>query len=174
MRSVRIATRGSSLALAQARWVGERLIEAHPGVEVSMVAVTTTGDVDRTSPVATLTEVGAFVRAVQQAVIEGSADLAVHSCKDLPIAGPGDLTVFYAHTADPLSWQGHGRLDLTNGLLWDIPIFGIFSPVFNAFVPGLGNKHTAAEDDEKSNGQKCKRMFFHDRILTDYAENYGC
>jgi hydroxymethylbilane synthase len=66
-----------------------------------MVAVTTTGDVDRTSPVATLTEVGAFVRAVQHAVIEGSADLAVHSCKDLPIAGPGDLSVFYPERGSP-------------------------------------------------------------------------
>jgi hypothetical protein len=51
----------------------------------------------------------------------------------------GELTVFHANTADPLSWQGHGSVNLTNGLLWDLPIFGVFSPVLNAFVPGLGN-----------------------------------
>jgi len=37
------------------------------------------------------------------------------------------------------SWQGHGRANLTDGLIWDIPVFGIFSPVLNAVAPGLGN-----------------------------------
>lgn len=51
----------------------------------------------------------------------------------------GALTVFFADLARSNSWQGHGHLQLTNGLIWDIPIFGIFSPVLNAVVPGLGN-----------------------------------
>jgi hydroxymethylbilane synthase len=69
-----------------------RLLEkAHPGAEVSLVEVTTSGDRDRTTSVATLTEVGAFVRAVQEAVLEGRAELAVHSCKDLPVDGPPGL-----------------------------------------------------------------------------------
>jgi hypothetical protein len=51
----------------------------------------------------------------------------------------GALVVFYANVAEPRSWQGNGQLNLTNGLIWDIPIFGLFSPVLNAFVPGLGN-----------------------------------
>jgi hypothetical protein len=37
------------------------------------------------------------------------------------------------------SWQGYGHAQLTNGLLWEIPLFGVFSPVLNAFFPGLGN-----------------------------------
>ena len=88
---MRIATRGSDLALAQARWVADRLSDAHDGLECEIVEITTTGDRDRTSPVARLTEVGAFVRAVQHAVLDGRADIAVHSAKDLPVGGPPDL-----------------------------------------------------------------------------------
>lgn len=91
MTTFRIATRASRLALAQARWVASRLQEAHPGLQLSLVEVTTTGDLDRVTPVATLTEVGAFVRSVQLAVLDGRADLAVHSCKDLPVHGPEGL-----------------------------------------------------------------------------------
>lgn len=93
MNEVRIATRRSRLAMAQAEWVASALRGAHPGLSVSLVEVTTTGDIDRTSPVAALTEVGAFVRAVQEAVLDGRADLAVHSCKDLPVAGPPGLEI---------------------------------------------------------------------------------
>jgi hydroxymethylbilane synthase len=92
---IRIATRTSQLALSQARWVGDRIVSAHPAVHIEIVEVTTTGDLDQVSPVATLTEVGAFVRAAQQAVLDGRADLAVHSCKDLPVAGPAELSAIY-------------------------------------------------------------------------------
>jgi hypothetical protein len=51
----------------------------------------------------------------------------------------GDLRVTSADTHNWESWQGYGQVQLTNGLLWDIPVFGVFSPVLNAFVPGLGN-----------------------------------
>jgi len=93
MNQVRIATRASALALAQARRVAELLLAKDPSLSVRFVEVTTTGDVDQTAPVAELTEMGAFVRAVQQAVLDGTADLAVHSLKDLPLAGPPGLEV---------------------------------------------------------------------------------
>jgi len=51
----------------------------------------------------------------------------------------GDLRVTSADTHNWQSWQGYGQAQLTNGLLWDIPVFGVFSPVLNAFLPGLGN-----------------------------------
>lgn len=95
MNTIRIATRASQLALAQARSVGAALLASHPGLGVELVEVTTTGDLDRTSPVATLTEVGAFVRSVQQAVLDGRADLAVHSCKDMPVHGPDGLRLIF-------------------------------------------------------------------------------
>ena len=101
MRPVRIATRASALALAQARWVAERLSRAHEGLAVTLVEITTTGDADRTSPVTTLTEVGAFVRSVQMAVLGDRADLAVHSCKDLPVKGPDGLMAFFPERESP-------------------------------------------------------------------------
>jgi hypothetical protein len=51
----------------------------------------------------------------------------------------GTLVITDAQTAFPLSWQGYGEMGLTNGLIWDIPLFGFFSPILNGFVPGLGN-----------------------------------
>lgn len=96
-----LATRGSALAMAQTRLVADALQAAHPGLEVTVLEVTTHGDRDRTTPVAELTELGAFVRAVQQAVLDGDADLAVHSCKDLPTAGPEGLVAFYPQRAEP-------------------------------------------------------------------------
>lgn len=101
MSTIRIATRASALALAQARWVAERLSHTHEGLQITFVEITTTGDADRTTPVTTLTEVGAFVRSVQMAVLEDDADLAVHSCKDLPVNGPDGLVAFYPERESP-------------------------------------------------------------------------
>ena len=116
MTDLRIATRRSKLAIAQAQWVASSLTRAHPGLKVALVEVTTTGDEDRVSPVTTLTEVGAFVRAVQRAVLEGEADLGVHSCKDLPVDGPAGLTITYPEREKP--WDvlcGHSLGSLPDG-----------------------------------------------------------
>lgn len=101
MSDLRIATRASDLAVAQARWVAEHMARAHPGLKPTLVEVSTTGDKDRATPVTTLTEVGAFVRAVQLAVIDGEADVAVHSCKDLPVDGPEELVAIYPEREAP-------------------------------------------------------------------------
>lgn len=98
---LRIATRASRLAMAQAGAVANALRAAHTGLGISVVEVESSGDIDKTSPVATLTEVGAFVRSIQHAVLDGRADLAVHSCKDLPIAGPPGLVPFYPERDEP-------------------------------------------------------------------------
>lgn len=92
---LRIATRRSRLARSQADQVAALLRRHHPGLETELVEVTTSGDADRATPVVSLTETGAFVRAVQEAVLDGRADLAVHSCKDLPVGGPAELIGFY-------------------------------------------------------------------------------
>ncbi|HJU80945.1 MAG TPA: hydroxymethylbilane synthase [Acidimicrobiia bacterium] len=93
MSDLRIATRRSPLALVQAHRVAHLLAAANPGVSIEMVEVSTAGDRDRVSPIAELTELGAFVRSVQDAVIERRADLAVHSLKDLPVVSPEALTL---------------------------------------------------------------------------------
>lgn len=51
----------------------------------------------------------------------------------------GVLNITRANTADPGSWQGQGQLQLLDGLIWDIPVFGIVSRMLNTFAPGLGN-----------------------------------
>lgn len=101
MTELRIATRRSELARTQAASIARMISTAHPDLTVSLVEITTTGDRDRTSPVTSLTEMGAFVRAVQQAVLDGRADLAVHSCKDLPTDGPAELAAWYPEREAP-------------------------------------------------------------------------
>jgi hydroxymethylbilane synthase len=98
-----LATRRSPLALAQARAVADRIRHTYgDSVQVALVEIDSTGDVDRASPVAALTQLGAFVRAVQAAVLDGRADAAVHSLKDLPTASPGGLVpIAFPERADP-------------------------------------------------------------------------
>lgn len=93
MNDVRIATRRSVLALAQAARVADLLRAAEPDLSVRLVEVATSGDRDQEGPIAELSDVGAFVRSLQEAVIDGRADLAVHSLKDLPVLGPEELVL---------------------------------------------------------------------------------
>lgn len=81
-KTLRIATRGSRLALAQTEIVAGILREAHPDVTVEVVVVKTTGDRDR-RPFAEIGGKGLFTTEVEQALLTGDADMAVHSAKDL-------------------------------------------------------------------------------------------
>ena len=85
-RALRLATRGSALALAQSRLVVDGLRAAWPELRVELVTVLTEGDRRRDVPAAALGGKGIFTAAVQEAVLDGRADLAVHSAKDLPAA----------------------------------------------------------------------------------------
>ncbi len=51
----------------------------------------------------------------------------------------GELHIRNANTRDPNTWQGHGWIRLRDGLIWDFPVFGVFSPILNTILPGLGN-----------------------------------
>jgi hydroxymethylbilane synthase len=83
-RPIRIATRASRLALWQANYVAGLLRAAAPETVVEIVHVTTTGDRDQTERLSAFGGLGVFTREVQKAVLDDSADLAVHSLKDLP------------------------------------------------------------------------------------------
>jgi hydroxymethylbilane synthase len=89
--SLRIATRGSALARWQAADVARELRAARPGLAVDLVVIATTGDARRDVPVWELGGQGVFVKEVQAAVLDGRADLAVHSAKDLPSSTPEGL-----------------------------------------------------------------------------------
>lgn len=83
-RIVRIATRASLQARTQAEAVGHQLERAVPGVRTELVFVETTGDQRQDVPLHSIGGQGVFVKEVQRAVLDGRADLAAHSAKDLP------------------------------------------------------------------------------------------
>jgi hydroxymethylbilane synthase len=84
MRPLRIGTRGSPLALWQARHVAERLRALDPARDVELVEIQTAGDTIRDAPLIKLGGEGLFTKAIQDALLDGRADIAVHSLKDLP------------------------------------------------------------------------------------------
>lgn len=90
---LRIATRGSRLALWQAEHVRDRLLALHPGLVVELVAMKTTGDRILDAPLAKIGGKGLFVKELEQAMLAGGADLAVHSMKDVPVDLPDGLHI---------------------------------------------------------------------------------
>lgn len=88
---IRIATRKSPLALWQAYFVKDALQNAHPGLEVELVTMVTKGDIILDTPLAKVGGKGLFVKELEVAMLEGRADLAVHSMKDVPVDFPEGL-----------------------------------------------------------------------------------
>ena len=88
---LRIGTRGSQLALYQANWVKEKLLQAHPGLLVTLVKIKTTGDKIQDAPLAKIGGKGLFVKEIEEALIKRRIDLAVHSIKDVPTEFPEGL-----------------------------------------------------------------------------------
>ena len=88
MRTIRLATRGSPLALCQTELVSELLRRAHPGLVVEPLVVRTRGDRDAAAPLDQIGGQGVFVTEVEAAVAEGRAEAAVHSAKDMPSVMP--------------------------------------------------------------------------------------
>ncbi len=91
LREIRIGTRGSPLALYQANWVRERLLEHHPDLKVTLVKIKTTGDKILDAPLAKIGGKGLFVKEIEEALIRKEIDLAVHSIKDVPTELPEGL-----------------------------------------------------------------------------------
>jgi hydroxymethylbilane synthase len=113
---LRLATRGSPLALVQAHRVASLLRAAHPGLEVELVTVKTTGDLRQDVPVWEMGGRGVFVREVQATLLSGRAGAAVHSSKDLqPVAAKGLCLAAVPERADP-------RDALVGSALADLPV----------------------------------------------------
>ncbi|MDR7122473.1 hydroxymethylbilane synthase [Rheinheimera soli] len=91
MQLVRIATRKSALALWQANFVKAELEAAHPGLRVELVPMSTQGDKILDTPLAKIGGKGLFVKELETAMLEGRADIAVHSMKDVPVDFPEGL-----------------------------------------------------------------------------------
>ncbi len=92
-QSLRIGTRGSQLALWQARWVQSALMEAWPDVAVELTIIKTQGDKILDVPLAKVGGKGLFVKEIEEALMDGRIDLAVHSMKDMPAEVPSGLTI---------------------------------------------------------------------------------
>jgi glutamyl-tRNA reductase len=109
MSKLRIATRGSQLALAQSGFVARR-IEESLGVETELVEIRTTGDRIENVSLAKIGGKGLFIKEIEEALLEGRADLAIHSAKDLPAAiAPGLTLAAFPERADPRdALIGHG------------------------------------------------------------------
>lgn len=99
-RALRLATRGSPLAVRQSELVAERL--AALDIAVELVLVTTTGDVRRDVPLSSISGRGVFTAEVDQCLLDGRADVAVHSAKDLPASAevPGLILAAVPDRAD--------------------------------------------------------------------------
>lgn len=88
---VRIGTRGSALAVWQAEWVKSQLLAAHEELAVELMVIKTTGDKILDVPLAKVGGKGLFVKEIEEALLDGRADLAVHSVKDMPAELPEGL-----------------------------------------------------------------------------------
>ncbi|MBU6215666.1 MAG: hydroxymethylbilane synthase [Acidobacteria bacterium] len=109
--ALRIATRSSPLALVQAGLVADELRARHPGLIVDLVSVVTEGDRRLEVPLAELGGKGVFANEVQAAVLDGRAEVAVHSAKDLPARTPDGLRIAAVpRRADPRDALVGGRL----------------------------------------------------------------
>ncbi len=119
MGTIRLATRGSPLALRQTEMVSELLRRADPGLAVEPVVVRTQGDQQASVPLDQIGGQGVFVTEVESAVTDGRADAAVHSAKDMP-STMGDHLVLGAvpERADP-------RDGLVGCTLADLPAGGL-------------------------------------------------
>jgi len=97
-----IATRGSTLALSQANWVRDKIYEQYTEINVDLLIVTTAGDLNQLQPMSEIGGKGLFVKDLEKALLEGRADLAVHSMKDVTSILHKDLEIsVIAEREDP-------------------------------------------------------------------------
>jgi hydroxymethylbilane synthase len=93
VKTLKIATRNSPLALWQAEHVKQQLIDLHPDLNVELVSMTTEGDRFLDAPLIAVGGKGLFIKELEQALLNGEADIAVHSMKDVTIDLPDELAM---------------------------------------------------------------------------------
>lgn len=93
LTTIKIATRGSALALVQANWVKDKLSKQFPDLTIELEIIKTKGDKILDVPLADVGGKGLFVKEIEEAVLDGRAQLAVHSIKDVPTEFPAGLGI---------------------------------------------------------------------------------
>lgn len=117
MNHLRIGTRGSRLALAQATWVARELAARVPSLELELVEIRTSGDRITDQPLGPHLGRAFFTKEIEQALLDGRVDLAVHSCKDLATTLPAGLRL----AAVPEREDPRDALVSGSGRLEDLP-----------------------------------------------------
>jgi hydroxymethylbilane synthase len=118
--SIKIGTRGSKLALTQSNMIREMILNQHPGIKVELVIIKTKGDKIIDSPLSRIGGKGLFVKEIEEALLDKSVDIAVHSIKDVPAELPDGLCIpFYPERENPadafLSIKYKRLIDLPSG-----------------------------------------------------------
>jgi hydroxymethylbilane synthase len=103
MRAIRIASRSSKLALTQTHYIRDALLTISPDLDISVLEISTHGDRDRSDFLYKSQVQGLFTSEVENALLDGRADIAVHSLKDLPTSGSPELTVGAVPTRQDVS-----------------------------------------------------------------------
>ena len=116
-----VASRGSRLALWQSEWVAERLKESHPGLIVEIRTIKTTGDKLAQSSLSRIAGKGVFTRELEEALLDETADLAVHSLKDLPTVLPEGLHLGAVPVREDPRDALVVRNDLSAGSILELP-----------------------------------------------------
>lgn len=129
----RIGTRGSKLALVQSEYVKRRMEEAYPEDTFELVIIKTTGDKVTDKPLAAIGTKGLFVKEIEEALLSGSIDMAVHSMKDMPAECATELTFAKA-------WK---REDCRDVLI--LKTAGSFSKLPSGAVIGTGSLRRACQ-----------------------------
>ncbi len=93
MQSITIGTRGSLLAVTQSTWVKKQIVARYPDISVNLLKITTKGDKILDVPLAKVGGKGLFVKEIEDALLAGHIDLAVHSMKDVPTELPAGLEI---------------------------------------------------------------------------------
>ncbi|MEK7353251.1 MAG: hydroxymethylbilane synthase, partial [Chloroflexota bacterium] len=114
-----VGTRGSKLAMVQTELVAARLRAANPGIEVSISRIVTKGDTNHNAPLELVAGEGIFVKELEEALLEGQIDLAVHSLKDMPTQLPKGLCLSAVmervNPGDVLVTKGQKLAELPSG-----------------------------------------------------------
>lgn len=118
MGALRLGTRGSPLALAQTRAVAALLEAAVPGIRTELVVIRTAGEVHAEQPLDRIGGQGVFTRAIEDALLAGEVDAAVHSLKDLPTLLPDGLVL---RAVPPREWWADVLVSPRGGGLADLP-----------------------------------------------------
>lgn len=185
-RTLRIATRKSQLALWQAEYVKAELLRHHPEISVRLVPLSSKGDKILDVPLAKVGGKGLFVKELEQAMLEGEADIAVHSMKDVPMAFPDGLTLtticeredprdaFVSNKYLELSDMPAGAIVGTSSLRRQCQLLAQRPDLEVTFLRGNVNTRLAKLDAGEFDAiilaaAGLKRLEFHDRIRTCIA-----